>query len=132
MYFVCRLEGELITDIDGDELLYDTPQKSLHRELSSYLAPDKALDGDAIMKDCFPTITEADLFISHSHKDRKIAIQLANILWEFCGIHSFIDSMVWDYADDLLRDIDEQYSLFDGKWAKFDYKNVTYQRHMST
>lgn len=128
MYFACRLDGRLQPNIKADELEYSAPEKAIHQQLNHYLAPDKVLDGDAIMKDCFPTISDVSFFISHSHKDKEIAIQLANMLNHYLGLNSFIDSMVWEYADKLLYNIDEHYSLFDGTGAKFDYN----KRNLST
>lgn len=69
----------------------------------------KIVNGTDIQKVCFNEI-DADVFISHSHNDRELAILLAGWLeWEF-GLKSFIDSDVWDYVDNLLKTINDKYS----------------------
>lgn len=76
--------------------------------LDKYLKENKALDGDAMRKDWFPEV-EADIFISHSHSDKDLAICLAGWLYKHFQIKAFIDSMIWGYADDLLLAIDNKY-----------------------
>ena len=66
-------------------------------------------DGTAIQDDWFPEVN-ADVFISHSHKDIDLARGLAGWLNETFGLRCFIDSNVWGYADDLLEEINSQYS----------------------
>lgn len=43
----------------------------------------------------FPQI-KADVFISHSHSDEKLAIIFAGWLYNAFGLTAFIDSCVWD------------------------------------
>lgn len=70
---------------------------------------DGIADGTKIEKDWFPQI-EADIFISHSHADEKLAKGLAGWLYDSFGLNCFIDSCVWGYADDLLDMINDDYS----------------------
>ena len=56
----------------------------------------------------FPQI-KADIFISHSHKDKGLALALAGWLEETFGLTAFIDSCVWGYANKLLKMIDDEY-----------------------
>src|SRR5690606_35011062 len=58
----------------------------------------------------FPQI-DADIFISHSHSDEKMAILLAGWLKETLGVYVFIDSCIWGYSNDLLRQIDNKHCL---------------------
>jgi hypothetical protein len=69
-----------------------------------------ALDGSAIQENWFPQI-EADIFISHSHSDDRTAIIFSEILRRCFGLSTFIDSCIWGYSTDLLRQIDDQYCL---------------------
>jgi hypothetical protein len=71
----------------------------------------KVIDGTSIQNSWFPEI-EANVFISHSHQDRKIAQNLAAWLYESFGIISFIDSDIWGYANDLLKQIDDNFCLY--------------------
>lgn len=63
----------------------------------------------------FPLV-EADVFISHSHKDEDFALRLSGWLSKTFKLRSFIDSCVWNYADNLIKIIDEAYCIEDGKF----------------
>jgi hypothetical protein len=54
----------------------------------------------------FPEI-KADVFISHSHRDRRLALELAGWLSTTLRITPFVDSDVWGNSDYLLREIDD-------------------------
>lgn len=73
-------------------------------KISSFVDDNKEINLTDIGENWFPEI-EADVFISHSHKDEKLAIKLA--LWlHYCfGIKAFIDSTVWGYSKNLLHKI---------------------------
>lgn len=77
--------------------------------LKSFLNNDSSLNGAAIQEFWFPQI-EADVFISHSHQNLDTALVLAGWLWNEFQLVSFIDSCVWGYSEDLLREIDNKYS----------------------
>ena len=66
-------------------------------------------DGTKMEKDWFPMI-EADIFISHSHIDEKLAHGIAGWLNTQFNLKCFIDSCVWNYSDDLLEMINSEYS----------------------
>ncbi len=66
------------------------------------------LQAKEIIENWFPKI-EADVFLSHSHKDEKLIVGLAGWLNDNFGIRSFIDSTVWGYSDQLLKAIDNRY-----------------------
>lgn len=124
MYFACNFKARVLDDFESQKLLFESPKKTVRQQLKNYLSPDHGLDGDAIMQDCFPQIEDVNFFISHSHKDEKIAIQLANYIFCCFGMKSFIDSMVWDYAQDLLRDIDDEYSILTEDPKVYNYNKV--------
>ena len=77
-------------------------------ELNKFALSQNTLDGDAIMSNWFPKI-QADIFISHSHADEKYVITLAGFLNEKFGLRSFIDSCVWGYSVELLKEIDNRF-----------------------
>ena len=79
---------------------------NIHKKLENYVF-DKEIDVAKLEADWFPEI-KADVFISHSHQDEKLAIYLADWLRENLGIISFVDSCLWGYAGDLLKKIDNQ------------------------
>jgi hypothetical protein len=76
--------------------------------LSNFIGPSGKLDASKMTESWFPDI-EANVFISHSHQDRDLAVALAGYLFEKFEITSFIDSMVWGHSDDLLKMIDNKY-----------------------
>ena len=111
--------------------LFKTQKKKIHSQLNTYLIEESQLDASALEEDWFPSI-DANLFISHSHKDQDLAIALAGWLYQIFGITSFIDSCVWGYADDMLKMIDEEYCVSkrndDGSIGTYSYK----KRNQST
>lgn len=88
--------------------LYQSLTKQVHYTLNQYLGSDGSLSADKMEEDWFSQIP-ADVFLSHSHADKGLAVLLAGYLWKEYQITCFIDSCVWGYADDLLKIIDEEY-----------------------
>lgn len=76
--------------------------------LKNYIRDDGSLDGTRLRGNWFPEL-QCSVFISHSHKDKSIAIGLAGWLHEAFKIDAFVDSEVWGHADRLLREIDERH-----------------------
>lgn len=81
---------------------------SIVETIKSFVRNDGSLDGSMMQANWFPQI-EADIFISHSHKDEDLALALAGWLKENLELTAFIDSCVWGYANDLLKMIDNKY-----------------------
>jgi len=109
---------------------YDAHKLIIKKSLDKYLSVDGKLKASDIEADWFPSI-KANVFLSHSHKDEKAAIALAGLLNEI-GLTVFIDSCVWGYSDDLLRQIDDKYCVLkrgaDGSVDMYDYQ----RRNQST
>lgn len=104
--------------------MYDNQQTSIHNSLDKYLK-NEMLDGDGISNDWFPTI-DSDVFISHSHMDEKYVIAFAGWLKEKFGLQPFIDSCVWGYSNELLREIDNNYCKNDyGNTYNYEKRNVS-------
>ena len=97
------------------EKYYETGQKIFEDNKSSISSLEKyeieqdSLNADDIMNDWFPQV-DAHVFLSHSHKDKKLAQSFAGWLKEYAGINAFIDSCVWGYCDDLIKIFDEKYN----------------------
>lgn len=66
-----------------------------------------SIDADELKSDWFPMV-KSDVFLSHSHKDIELAKKIAHLLGEL-HLRTFIDSEVWGYSDDLIKQIEEQY-----------------------
>lgn len=84
---------------------------------NDYINNNGTIEVYKIMKDWFPR-QKYDIFLSHSHIDEKIAIKLAIWLKKEFQLDCFIDSLVWGYSDDLLKEIDNKYC--------YNKKNKTY------
>lgn len=93
-------------------------------ELNKFALSQNTLDGDAIMSNWFPKI-QADIFISHSHDDEKYVITLAGFLNEKFGLRSFIDSCVWGYLVELLKEIDNRF-YSTGRPGSYSYEKRNY------
>lgn len=111
--------------------LFNNQKAEVRSDLDSYILNDCYLEAAQIEENWFPSI-DADVFISHSHRDQKLAIGLAGWFHEIFGITSFIDSCVWGYVDDLLKKIDERYCVSkrkpNGTVETYDYS----RRNQST
>ena len=99
--------------------LFDQYRGRIAPALRNFTEKGGNLDGSAIQKDWFPEIS-VDIFISHSHQDTEQAITLSGWLWDNFQLRAFIDSCVWGYANDLLWQLDNQYSLISPNL--FDYQ----------
>lgn len=94
----------------------------IYRTLSEHLVDD-VLNAGELMEDWFPQI-KADVFISHSHADVKLAKSLKRWLKDELGLKAFIDSTVWGYSDDLLKKINEKYSKIED--GLYRYRNCNF------
>lgn len=83
------------------------------------------IDGEYLENHYFPSI-RADVFISYSHNDEKLAKTLTKLL-ESLGLKVFLDSQVWGSADALLNQIDIRFC----KNEENDNYNY-YKRNFST
>jgi len=101
--------------------LYRGTKNDVEKQLKNYICDKKIINGTLLQKDWFPQV-KADVFISHSHTDEKLAITLAGWLSEKFGIVSFIDSSIWGYSSDLLNKLNEEYSVM----KKEDSGEITY------
>lgn len=108
MYRAFRTSAITFENTAADKAIYEAHASEI-RSILGAASKEGRLDGTKIRDSWFPQQIDAQVFISHSHKDVKTALQLSNWLRTQLGIKSFIDSAVWLYADDLLRELDDQY-----------------------
>lgn len=78
------------------------------KELGNYIL-NGVVDGTKLENIWFPKI-KADIFISHSHNDHSLVLALAGWLNHNFGLDCFIDSCVWGYVDELLENINKDFS----------------------
>ena len=102
--------------------LYDKMNTDIQGKLFFLKDKECVLDADKIQSYWFPDNIKADVFISHSHTDEKLAITFAGWLHENFGLYSFIDSCLWGYCDELLKIIDKNYCQNDDD-ETYNYKS---------
>jgi len=95
---------------DEGNSINEENKRQIRLELEKFLRNDNKLDGNSIKNQWFPKV-KADVFISHSHNDEKQAIALSGWLKRNFGLDSFIDSLVWDYAPDLIDEFNNKYNV---------------------
>lgn len=88
--------------------IFQKQQKEIVDNLEEFYKKPNVIDGNKLKSNWFPHV-EANVFLSHSHKDLDDVLILAGYLFRNFKIKCFIDSTVWGYADDLLKIIDDKY-----------------------
>ena len=73
-------------------------------DLSTLISKD-VIDGERTMQGWFASV-DANVFISHSHADKGLAIGLAGFLRQELGLRPFVDSLVWGNSSELLWEFD--------------------------
>lgn len=110
--------------IERGENLFNKDRTSIEKLRDEYKKNGR-LDGQMMEADWFPKVN-ADVFLSHSHGDRCKTLALAGWLSEKCGVRAFVDSAIWGLADDLLKELDDEYCRKkDGKRYDYRKRNVT-------
>jgi hypothetical protein len=99
--------------------LFEGNKRLIQKELDNYTDANGDLLASKITEAWFPDF-QADVFLSHSHKDEALVIQLAGWLKSNFGLVSFIDSCLWGYSDKLLAMMDKKYCYNSGK-GTYDY-----------
>ena len=102
----CKLRFDEYEKIGKEHLLNKISK--YRNDLESYIHRG-TISGSELQNDCFPII-DANIFISHSHNDTKLANALAGWIHDEFGLKVFIDSNVWGYSTELLDDINSMYS----------------------
>jgi hypothetical protein len=108
---------------------YNNNKSEVETKIKSFVKTNGNLDGDKMQANWFPQIS-ADVFISHSHADKKLAIAFSQWLYDNFGLETFIDSCIWGYADDLLKIIDNEYCVNNyksngGKTYSYEKRNYS-------
>lgn len=103
--------------------LYSEYEGNVRRKLKDLTDSDGILDGSMIQSDWFPQVN-SDIFLSHSHRDKKLAITLAGLLFHHFKIKTFIDSCVWGYADKLIEMIDDKFGVTNGSYASASHVHM--------
>lgn len=101
-------ETNLSNYISKGRAIHNKNKSLVQEKLESFKDRNGNLIASEIIAKWFPPI-EADVFLSHSHKDEDQIIGLAGWLSQEFGLTSFIDSCIWGYSSNLLRMIDDEY-----------------------
>ena len=105
----------LIGEVTETEIKSVTDRKAIFKKkIKPLIYPkDGIIKGDTLKDLYFPSVqfdgTNYDVFISHSHKNVDEACLLAAWLEKTKGISCFVDSFAWASADQLLKEIDNDF-----------------------
>lgn len=95
---------------------FNSEKDASKKILDVALLKDNIWDGNGVREMNFPQqIGEHHIFISHSHDDIKEIKKLAYAIENEFGVKCFIDSMVWENMNDLIKAFDKKYSLSEDK-----------------
>ena len=98
---------------------YAKIQTDIQSSLKEFIGIDGVIDGTKLQESWFPTKQKFSVFLSHSHADKKVALK------KELNLNTFIDSCLWGYSNDLLREIDEKYCRH-SNGTSFDYDKRNY------
>lgn len=107
----------------GNEL-FKRHEEEVQDCLSKYISEDGVINGSDLKEHWF-SVSQKDIFISHSHKDLNKVKAFAGWIYETFGLEAFIDSCSWGYCDELLRKIDDKY-CYNPKSRTYNYKLRNY------
>lgn len=132
MFLPFKLNIETINSLsDNFNIIESSERQDLTKDaLKRILMGDSkgVINGEELQDMWFNTHNnDYSVFISHSHNDESAAIKLASYLENECNLKCFLDTYVWNSADELLLEIDNIYCNDDVK-GLFDYK----KRNFST
>jgi hypothetical protein len=104
--------------------ILENDKMSVRKTLDDLILPNGRLDGSKMQENWFPQV-EADIFISHSHQDEWTAIALAGWLFDKLKVKVFIDSCIWGYSNELLKQIDNKFCLQDDGYYNYSKRNYS-------
>jgi len=94
-------------------------ENQIRDKLDSFTGLDGGIDGSSLQGHWFPRV-DADIFLSHSHRDLELALSFAGWIQSEFNLKVFIDWCVWGYADELLKQVDSVYCMNPGR-KTYDY-----------
>lgn len=129
MFSKFKLNNLVYSDFNEYESLgkeyYAKIQTDIQSSLKEFIEIDRVIDGTKLQDSRFSTKQKFNVFLSHSHADEKLAISIAGFLKKELNLDTFIDSCLWGYSNDLLREIDEKYCRH-SNGTSFDYDKRNY------
>ena len=143
MYIACKISKNEIINNDDFNKYYRTycdhekihilkcynstnrPKIELDKYFIEKYNDQTILSGEQIIEDNFPSIKNADVFISHSHLDKIYAYFLKYYLKIHFNLNCFIDSLIWHNAFDLLKNVDDHFSKNEEDFYDYNTRNQT-------
>lgn len=107
----------------GNEI-YQKHEAEVQDCLSRYITEDGIINGSDLKEHWF-SISEKDIFISHSHNDIHKVKAFSGWIYDTFGLEAFIDSCSWGYCDELLKKIDNKY-CYNAKAKTYNYNLRNY------
>lgn len=101
-------EGTFSSYIKKGQEIFEETNTKIRKQLKEFIFNNGNIDGTSLKENWFPVI-DANIFLSHSHKDLEKVKGFAGWLFDKFGLKTFIDSSVWGYCDELLKEIDNMY-----------------------
>ncbi len=108
---------------DIGKQLYSELKQEVRQKVHD-LTKEKVINGTLLEQEWFPT-QDFTVFISHSHLNEMSALTLAGWLYHNFNIKAFIDSYVWGYSEELLKEIDDIYCLNDKNNYSYEKRNIS-------
>lgn len=117
-----KLQG-LLRKVDAEDIKADVP-----RGLADYLRSGGEFDGEKVEDKFFPTDMQFDVFISHFHRDARLARKLAAYLQNTFKLRVFLDFQYWGCYTDLLAEIDRTWN-YDKNYEKYGFNKGELLNH---
>lgn len=118
------LNSEIAELVKAGENYVDECEKPIKKAIGEYLNMDGTIDASKLEDDWFPELQNKHVFLSHSHDDEDLAKGIAALLQKK-GVSVFIDSVVWNYCDELIRQMDINYCKTEDGYYDYKLRNYT-------
>lgn len=92
---------------DGIQV-YNRHSRIIKQNIDKFISPTGVIEADKLSDEWFPEI-KSDIFISHSHKDKDLALALSGWLHVNFELDAFVDHAIWGHADVLQKNIDDAF-----------------------
>lgn len=107
----------------GDKII-ESNKRGIKKSLEEYINQQGYINMSDISKEWFPMVN-CDVFLSHSHRDSEIVKGLVGFFKKCFNIDVFVDSYIWGYCNDLLREIDDKYCRKENSFFDYDKRNYS-------
>lgn len=107
----------------GDRII-KSQERDIKKSLEEYINQRGYINMSDISNEWFPLVN-CDVFLSHSHKDLDIVKGLIGFFKKRFDIDVFVDSCIWGYCNDLIREIDDKYCRKENLYFDYDKRNYS-------